>query len=122
MIFGDCDCLMQFFNNLLENSLCYIDSGGSLYIIVCCSGWMLVIDFVDSVFGVSDEQLVCLCECFYWVEGLCNCVSGGFGFGLVICFNIVVVYGGILCVDYLFFGGVSIKVELFLEYDLLRDV
>ncbi len=29
MIFGDRDRLMQLFNNLLENSLRYTDSGGS---------------------------------------------------------------------------------------------
>lgn len=32
MIFGDRDRLMQLFNNLLENSLRYTDSGGSLHI------------------------------------------------------------------------------------------
>jgi two-component system sensor histidine kinase BaeS len=32
MIFGDRDRLMQLFNNLLENSLRYTDSGGGLHI------------------------------------------------------------------------------------------
>ncbi len=48
MIFGDRDRLMQLFNNLLENSLRYTDSGGSLHITARRSGRMLVIDFADS--------------------------------------------------------------------------
>ncbi len=47
MIFGDRDRLMQLFNNLLENSLRYTDSGGSLQF-ARRSGRMLVIDFADS--------------------------------------------------------------------------
>jgi two-component system sensor histidine kinase BaeS len=38
MIFGDRDRLMQLFNNLLENSLRYTDSGGSLHITARRSG------------------------------------------------------------------------------------
>ena len=64
MIFGDRDRLMQLFNNLLENSLRYTDSGGSLHISARRSGRMLVIDFADSAPGVSDEQLARLCERF----------------------------------------------------------
>ncbi len=64
MIFGDRDRLMQLFNNLLENSLRYTDSGGSLHITARRSGRMLVIDFADSAPGVSDEQLARLCERF----------------------------------------------------------
>ncbi|HDP1360681.1 TPA: two-component system sensor histidine kinase BaeA, partial [Klebsiella pneumoniae] len=69
MIFGDRDRLMQLFNNLLENSLRYTDSGGSLHITARRSGQMLVIDFADSAPGVSDEQLARLCERFYRAEG-----------------------------------------------------
>lgn len=47
-IFGDRDRLMQLFNNLLENSLRYTDSGGSLQISASQSGNMLVLDFADS--------------------------------------------------------------------------
>ncbi len=77
MIFGDRDRLMQLFNNLLENSLRYTDSGGSLHITARRSGRMLVIDFADSAPGVSDEQLARLCERFYRAEGSRNRASGG---------------------------------------------
>ncbi|SPX52607.1 signal transduction histidine-protein kinase BaeS [Klebsiella pneumoniae] len=81
MIFGDRDRLMQLFNNLLENSLRYTDSGGSLHITARRSGRMLVIDFADSAPGVSDEQLARLCERFYRAEGSRNRASGGSGLG-----------------------------------------
>jgi two-component system sensor histidine kinase BaeS len=38
MVFGDRDRLMQLFNNLLENSLRYTDSGGGLHISASRSG------------------------------------------------------------------------------------
>ncbi|HBX6159131.1 TPA: two-component system sensor histidine kinase BaeS [Klebsiella pneumoniae] len=122
MIFGDRDRLMQLFNNLLENSLRYTDSGGSLHITARRSGRMLVIDFADSAPGVSDEQLARLCERFYRAEGSRNRASGGSGLGLAICLNIVAAHGGTLRADHSPFGGVSIKVELPLEHDLPRDV
>ena len=121
-IFGDRDRLMQLFNNLLENSLRYTDSGGSLHITARRSGRMLVIDFADSAPGVSDEQLARLCERFYRAEGSRNRASGGSGLGLAICLNIVAAHGGTLRADHSPFGGVSIKVELPLEHDLPRDV
>ncbi|MDU7297620.1 MAG: ATP-binding protein [Klebsiella pneumoniae] len=122
VIFGDRDRLMQLFNNLLENSLRYTDSGGSLHITARRSGRMLVIDFADSAPGVSDEQLARLCERFYRAEGSRNRASGGSGLGLAICLNIVAAHGGTLRADHSPFGGVSIKVELPLEHDLPRDV
>lgn len=122
MIFGDGDRLMQLFNNLLENSLRYTDSGGKLLISAAQSGRMLIVDFADSAPGVSDAQLERLCERFYRAEGSRNRASGGSGLGLAICVNIVAAHGGTLRAGHSPFGGVSIKVELPLERDLSRDV
>ncbi|HHG8773970.1 TPA: two-component system sensor histidine kinase BaeS [Raoultella planticola] len=121
-IFGDADRLMQLFNNLLENSLRYTDSGGRLLISASHNARRLIIDFADSGPGVSDEQLARLCERFYRAEGSRNRASGGSGLGLAICVNIVAAHGGILRADHSPFGGVSIKVELPLERDTPRDV
>lgn len=122
MIFGDGDRLMQLFNNLLENSLRYTDSGGQLLISASQSGQRLILDFADSGPGVSDQQLERLCERFYRAEGSRNRASGGSGLGLAICVNIVAAHGGSLRADHSPFGGVSIKVELPLERDISRDV
>ncbi|HDU3561088.1 TPA: two-component system sensor histidine kinase BaeS [Klebsiella aerogenes] len=122
IVFGDRDRLMQLFNNLLENSLRYTDSGGRLQIDAKQNGRMLTLDFADSGPGVSDEQLARLCERFYRTEGSRNRASGGSGLGLAICMNIVAAHGGSLNAGHSPFGGVSIKVELPLEQDLSRDV
>lgn len=121
-IFGDRDRLMQLFNNLLENSLRYTDSGGGLQISASQSGDMLVLDFADSAPGVTDEQLERLVERFYRTEGSRNRASGGSGLGLAICLNIVAAHGGTLRAGHSPLGGVSIKVELPLERNLSRDV
>lgn len=122
IIFGDGDRLMQLFNNLLENSLRYTDSGGQLLISASQNGQRLILDFADSAPGVSDQQLERLCERFYRAEGSRNRASGGSGLGLAICVNIVAAHGGSLRADHSPFGGVSIKVELPLERDISRDV
>lgn len=121
-VFGDRDRLMQLFNNLLENSLRYTDSGGKLLISAVTENQTVTIDFADSAPGVTDEQLNLLCERFYRTEGSRNRASGGSGLGLAICLNIVEAHGGTLNATHSPFGGVSIKVELPLERDLPRDV
>jgi two-component system sensor histidine kinase BaeS len=117
-VFGDRDRLMQLFNNLLENSLRYTDSGGQLHISAEKSANSLTLAFADSAPGVTDDQLAMLCERFYRTEGSRNRASGGSGLGLAICVNIVAAHGGTLSAGHSPFGGVSIKVELPLDRDL----
>ncbi len=66
-VFGDRDRLMQLFNNLLENSLRYTDSGGSLQI-YGQRDKTVRLTFADSAPGVSDDQLQKLFERFYRTE------------------------------------------------------
>ncbi len=47
-VFGDPDRLMQLFNNLLENSLRYTDSGGRTHIQATTEDGKLVMRFADS--------------------------------------------------------------------------
>ncbi len=60
---------MQLFNNLLENSLRYTDSGGSLQISAGQRDKTVRLTFADSAPGVSDDQLQKLFERFYRTEG-----------------------------------------------------
>jgi two-component system sensor histidine kinase BaeS len=60
-VFGDRDRLMQLFNNLLENSLRYTDSGGGLHISAEQRERMVLLTFAIPP-GVSDEQLQKLFE------------------------------------------------------------
>ena len=121
-VFGDPDRLMQLFNNLLENSLRYTDSGGQVLIRTALDAQNIVLEFADSGPGVTDEQLARLCERFYRTEGSRNRASGGSGLGLAICANIVTAHGGKLNVGHSPFGGVSIKVELPLERAISREI
>ncbi|AIR67172.1 two-component system sensor histidine kinase BaeS [Cedecea neteri] len=122
IIFGDGDRLMQLFNNLLENSLRYTDSGGQLVISGKIVNQQFVMSFDDSEPGVSDEQLSQLFDRFYRAEGSRNRASGGSGLGLSICQNIVTAHGGTLTASHSRFGGVSITVELPLETETSRTL
>lgn len=108
-VFGDGDRLMQLFNNLLENSLRYTDSGGRLLISASQTGRRIILDFADSGPGVSDQQLERLCERFYRAEGSRNRASGGSGLGLAICVNIVAAHGGTLRADHSPLAGLALK-------------
>jgi two-component system sensor histidine kinase BaeS len=48
---------MQLFNNLLENSLRYTDSGGGLHISGKQENGRFALTFADSAPGVQDAQL-----------------------------------------------------------------
>ncbi|NIF31077.1 two-component system sensor histidine kinase BaeS [Enterobacter sp. Cy-643] len=122
IIFGDGDRLMQLFNNLLENSLRYTDSGGQLVISGKIVNQQFVMSFDDSEPGVSDEQLGQLFDRFYRAEGSRNRASGGSGLGLSICQNIVTAHGGTLTASHSRLGGVSITVELPLETETSRTL
>lgn len=110
-VFGDRDRLMQLFNNLLENSLRYTDSGGSLKISAEQHDKTVRLTFADSAPGVSDDQLQKLFERFYRTEGSRNRASGGSGLGLAICLNIVEAHNGRIIAAHSPFGGVSITVR-----------
>ncbi len=121
-VFGDADRLMQLFNNLLENSLRYTDSGGQTQIQAITREGKLILRFADSAPGVADEQLPRLFERFYRTEGSRNRASGGSGLGLAICLKIVEAHGGAIHAGHSPFGGVSITVELPLEREKSREV
>ena len=121
VVFGDKDRLMQLFNNLLENSLRYTDSGGGLHISGRQDNGRFALTFADSAPGVQDAQLEKLFERFYRTEGSRNRASGGSGLGLAICVNIVEAHNGTIRAAHSPFGGVSITVELPLERDLSRE-
>ena len=122
VVFGDRDRLMQLFNNLLENSLRYTDSGGELRISAQAEAATLSLCFADTAPGVTDAQLSKLFQRFYRTEGSRNRASGGSGLGLAICQNIVEAHGGRVSAGHSPFGGVSITVELPLERDTTRHL
>ncbi len=114
---------MQLFNNLLENSLRYTDSGGSLKISAEQHDKNGAPDLCRQCARVSVTiSYKKLFERFYRTEGSRNRASGGSGLGLAICLNIVEAHNGRIIAAHSPFGGVSITVELPLERDLQREV
>jgi two-component system sensor histidine kinase BaeS len=107
-IFGDPHRLSQLFNNLLENSLRYTDSGGGLDIIATRRDKCLQVYFQDSAPGLNEEQLLRIFERFYRTEGSRNRASGG----SAICQNIVEAHGGKIRAEHSPTGGIRIILQL----------
>lgn len=111
MLFGDPERLNQLFNNLLENSLRYTDSGGKLVIGIEHLPDIVRISWQDSAPGVNNEQLARIFERFYRGEGSRNRASGGSGLGLAICQNIAEAHNAKISAHHSPLGGIDIRVD-----------
>lgn len=108
---GDAQRLRQLLHNLMENSVRYVEQGGSLKVSLDrVEGTVLRVE--DSGPGVSDEQLERLFDRFYRAEGSRSRSTGGSGLGLSICRNIVEAHGGRIEAGHSPLGGLLIRVEL----------
>jgi two-component system, OmpR family, sensor histidine kinase BaeS len=109
---GDADRLAQLFSNVLENSLNYTDSPGSLNIYERHDANQLTICFEDSAPGVPEKALERLFDRLYRVDKSRNRELGGSGLGLAICKQIVESHGGKIMAAPASTGGLLIRVEL----------
>jgi two-component system, OmpR family, sensor histidine kinase BaeS len=112
---ADAARLTQLFGNLLENSLRYTDSGGSLEIILNCDKQRIYIDFQDSAPGVAEDMLEKLFERLYRADKSRSRALGGAGLGLAICRNIMTAHQGVIQARLSPLGGVWIALELPLQ-------
>jgi two-component system sensor histidine kinase BaeS len=110
--FGDSERLHQLFSNLLDNSLKYTDSGGSLQVVLRADNGNVTIDFSDSAPNVPDVELHRLFERLYRVESSRNRLTGGAGLGLAICNNIVAAHNGSIMAQASSRGGLWVRIEL----------
>ena len=111
-IFGDAERLHQLFSNLLDNSLKYTDSGGSLQVALRVENSKVTIDLNDSAPNVPEAELDRLFERLYRVESSRNRLTGGAGLGLAICRNIVTAHNGSITAQTSPMGGLWIRIEL----------
>ena len=111
-IIGDRDRLQQLFSNLLENTLCYANSHGTLKIGQELTENGLILFFEDSGPGVPDEALDRLFDRLYRVDKSRSRNQGGSGLGLSICKSIVSALGGEIRAANGISGGLRIEVEL----------
>ncbi|MBS0892955.1 two-component system sensor histidine kinase BaeS [Tatumella sp. JGM130] len=109
---GDINRLNQLCHNLLENSLRYTRSPGSLEIRLTAqeNDWLL--QFSDSAPGLTTEQQQHIFDRFYRAEDSRNRASGGSGLGLAICRAIAEAHQGSISSQHSLTGGVTIRVIL----------
>jgi len=91
---GDESRLKQVFSNILENTLRYADSPGTLKIWHHHTTTELTLNFMDSGPGVPEESLARLFDRLYRVDASRTREGGGSGLGLAICKSIVEALGG----------------------------
>lgn len=111
-VFADAERLRQLFDNVLDNSQKYTNSGGILDITLETAHGGATIDIKDSEPGVTEEERRQLFDRLYRVEGSRNRSSGGAGLGLAICRNIVEAHEGAIEALHSPFGGIWIRITL----------
>ena len=109
---GDEDRLRQLFSNVLENTLRYADSPGTLKIWQDSSANRLTLFFEDSGPGVPEEALKHLFDRLFRVDKSRSRTQGGSGLGLSICKSIVNALGGEIRAANAAPGGLRIEIEL----------
>jgi two-component system sensor histidine kinase BaeS len=111
-LFGDPDRLHQLFDNLLNNSVKYTDSGGHIDLKLTWTDDTTTILLQDSAPGVDSTEIKKLFDRLYRVESSRNRASGGAGLGLAICKNIVEAHGGTITAEPSESEGLLIKIKL----------
>ncbi|MCW8923601.1 MAG: ATP-binding protein [Gammaproteobacteria bacterium] len=109
---ADSERISQLLHNLLENTLRYTDSGGSMEISGHVDGTQIQIDIHDSAPGVEQALLPRLFDPLYRTEASRNRARGGAGLGLAIVRNIVSAHQGEIDAQPSHLGGVWIRITL----------
>ncbi|WP_422380967.1 ATP-binding protein [Marinicellulosiphila megalodicopiae] len=116
MVFADQRRIEQLFRNLMQNSIKYTDTPGSILVEAKQDNQKVTIHWQDSGPGASDEQLEQLFNRLYRIEDSRNKLTGGSGLGLSICKNIVEAHQGSIHATHSKLGGINIIIELPLEH------
>lgn len=111
-LLGDPDRIQQLYTNLLENSLRYTDSPGTLEVSTEHNEGHIVIHFRDSAPGVETAQLPKLFDRLFRVEPSRNRPKSGAGLGLAICSNIVTAHAGAISAHSSPYGGLEFIIRL----------
>ena len=112
LIDGDEQRLEQLFSNLVENSLRYTRTPGTLDVGVSAIGDQVAIVFADSAPGVEADALPRLFDRLFRGDHSRNRASGGSGLGLSIAAAIVAGHGGAITATNSDLGGLEIRVTL----------
>ena len=105
---GDETRLDQLFTNLIENSIRYTDTPGSLTVTASRRNGGVDVEFYDSAPGVPDDALEKLFDRLYRIDEARNRETGGSGLGLAIARAIAEAHGGSMVAGHSPTGGLSI--------------
>ncbi len=111
-VLADATRLEQLFANLLENTMRYTDSPGSLHVICAVDSDRVDLQFADSAPGVPNRSLGQLFDRLFRANTSRGRDSGGSGLGLSICKAIVDAHGGTIQALNSDAGGLLIRVRL----------
>ncbi|MBN2297151.1 MAG: HAMP domain-containing protein [Deltaproteobacteria bacterium] len=111
-VMADSDRLAQVFSNILENTLRYTGSPGTIRIWQTISSGRLHVFMEDSKPGVSDEAIEHLFDRLYRTDPSRSRKNGGSGLGLAIAKSIVEMSGGKIRASHSSIGGVRIEIIL----------
>ena len=109
---GDKGRLMQVFSNILENTLRYTDSPGSLTVRQLCTTTDVFLQFSDTKPAVPTPSLPRLFDRLYRVDPSRSREHGGSGLGLSICKTIIEAHGGTIKARHAAAGGLQIEITL----------
>lgn len=111
-VFGDAKRLEQLLCNLLENSIRYTDSEGTIEVELIDSSDKITLIIRDSAPTVIPEQRKRIFERLHRLENSRNRNTGGAGLGLAICANIVAAHQGTIRAEDSPLGGLSMRIVL----------
>lgn len=109
---GDSSRLMQLYNNLLQNSLRYTNTGGVVRLLIRKDQNDAIINIHDSEPGVDPVDFDRIFDRLYRVEPSRNREFGGAGIGLTISRNIVLAHDGIIRAEASPLGGLGLQITL----------
>ncbi len=112
MVHGDPGRLAQVLTNLLENSIRYTDSGGTIVLSMRAQGVLVELCIEDSAPGVPDGAHRQLFERLYRVDQARTRNRGGSGLGLAICKSLIEAHGGTIVAMPSTLGGVKMLIHL----------
>lgn len=99
VLIGDAEKISHVLKILLENSIKFTEEGG---INICIGsreesyGVNLIIDIYDTGIGMTDSQLMQMCDDFYQADSGSNRFAGGLGLGLPIARRLLHAMGGFI--------------------------
>ncbi len=115
-VYMDRDKFRQVMNNLLSNSLRYLDQGGSVNISLAKTDSNIRLEIEDNGHGIRGDNLPFIFDRFYRVDGSRDKTTGGSGLGLSIVKSIIEAHGGNINVSSIYGEGTKFIIILPLNF------